>query len=182
MHRYPLLGDLIFYGLVIVLLLLYRRLRRSRWRKILGSSLDYHRFHLGMISGDKDKNGKFRELAQALLWAVNKQLADDLTRSKGRGGPVLLRSFLGDKTCVNTCGTVFYESARNYRSIDEMIVKLNDTLISTFYRILLLESMLAPVALIYMDLRLLISFITRPETGTGRLYREMLKESNYKEK
>lgn len=172
----PAMQEMLFWASVIFFLVLYRLVRRGWWRKILGASMDYHRFHLGMLTGGRDTNEKSRSLYQAMLWAVNKQLPDDLKRARGRGGMVLFMSFAGDKTCINTCGTVFYETARNYSFIDESVIRLNDTLLSTFYRILFLESMLAPFALIYMDLRLLISFITRPGSGTGRLYREMLSE------
>lgn len=176
-HEYyaasPFLQDALFWSLFVILLVLYRLLRKKRWQQILGASLDYHRFHLGMLMADRETNEKCRSLYQAMLWAVNKQLSDDLKRTNGKGGMVLFLSFAGNKTCINTCGTVFYESARNYNFIDRNVIRLNDTLISTFYRILLLESILAPVALVYMDIRLLAGFITRPESGTGRLYREM---------
>lgn len=169
----PALQDMLFWLTVILFLLLYRLLRKNRWQKVLGASLDYHRYHLGMLTGSRERDEKCRSLYQAMLWAVNKQLPDDLKRAGGRGGMVLFMSFAGNKTCVNTCGTVFYECAKNYGLIESSVMKLNDTLLSTFYRILLLESIMAPVALIYMDLRLLVSFITKPGSGTGRLYREM---------
>lgn len=171
---FPYTADILLYGGIIILLLVYRFSRRERWRAILGESLEYHRFHLSQRNSDKNTSEKAREMYQALLWAVNKQLKDDLARSGGKGGPVLWRSFLGDKTCLNTCGTVFYESAKNYRFVDETLIKLNDTLISTFYRILMLESILSPLALVYMDVMLLWSIIRKPAAGTGRLYREML--------
>ncbi len=172
----PALQDALFWAAVAAFLILYRFLRKKRWQMILGKSLDYHRFHLTMLAGSRETNEKSRSLYQALLWAVNKQLPDDLARTGGRGGSVLLMSSMGEKTCVNTCGTVFYESARNHSFIDRNVIRLNDTLISTFYRILLIESLFAPFALIYMDLHLLASLVTRPGSGTGRLYREMLAE------
>lgn len=172
----PALQEVLFWAAVLLFLALYRLLRKRRWQRILGASLDYHRFHLGLLAGSRDTNEKCRSLYQAMLWAVNKQLADDLKRTGGKGGMVLFLSFAGDKTCINTCGTVFYETARNFSSIDHSVIRLNDTLISTFYRIVLIESLLAPFALIYMDMRLLSSLVTKPESGTGRLYREMLSE------
>lgn len=170
----PALQDLLFWSAVVLLLVFYRLLRKNRWQRILGASLDYHRFHLGMLAGNRDTSEKCRSLYQAMLWAVNKQLADDLKRTGGKGGMVLLMSFTGNKTCINTCGTVFYESAKNYSFIDRSVIRLNDTLISTLYRILLIESVIAPFVLIYMDMRLLTSLVTKPDSGTGRLYREML--------
>ncbi len=116
-------------------------------------------------------NEKNRELSQALLWAATKQLQLDI--KSGKGGRALWRSFLGDKTALNTCGTVYYECAKNYRFIDSIVLKLADTLISTFYRIYLLESYLSIIAVIYMDFVLFISMITRPKSGSGRLYLEM---------
>ena len=176
-HEYyaasPALQDLLFWCGLILILLLYRLLRKKRWQRVLSASLNYHRYHLTMLAGDRMTDEKNRSLYQAMLWAINKQLPDDLNRSGGKGGLVLLRSLAGDKTCINTCGTVFYESARNYSFIESNVIKLNGTLVSTLYRIVLLESMLAPFALIYMDLRLLAAFITKPGSGTGRLYKEM---------
>jgi hypothetical protein len=159
------------YVLIIFFLLAYRKLRLKRWREILKNSVDYHKFHLASISRDPSMSEKSRELAQALLWGVTKQLPLDL--ADGKGGKALLRSFAGDKTSLNTCGTVYYQCARNFRFIDSIIIKLNDTLISTFYRIYLLESYLSIVAVLYMDFTLLIYMITRPKSGTGRLYLEM---------
>ncbi|NLV68589.1 MAG: hypothetical protein GXY14_13040 [Spirochaetes bacterium] len=176
-HEYyaasPALQDLLFWCGVILFLLLYRLLRKKRWQRILSASLDYHRYHLAMLAAGRGSDEKSRSLYQAMLWAINKQLADDLNRAGGKGGLVLFKSLAGDKTCINTCGTVFYESARNYSFIESNVIKLNGTLVSTLYRIVLLESMLAPFALIYMDLRLLAAFITKPGSGTGRLYKEM---------
>lgn len=163
------------YAALIIFLLLYRKLRLGRWRKILKRSVEYHKFHLAAVSKDPAMNEKSRELAQALLWGVTKQLPLDL--EKGRGGKALWRSFIGDKTSLNTCGTVYYQCARNFRFIDKIILKLNDTLISTFYRIYLLESYLSIIAILYMDFTLMIYMITRPESGTGRLYLEMRSES-----
>lgn len=163
--------ECIIYLSVIVSLLIYKKLRIGRWRAILKRSIEYHKFHLASLSKDPSMNEKSRELAQALLWSVTKQLPLDL--EGGKGGKALWRSFLGDKTSLNTCGTVYYQCARNYRFIDRIIIKLNDTLISTFYRIYLLESYLSILVIMYMDFTLLIYMITRPESGTGRLYLEM---------
>jgi len=163
------------YAAVFLLLIAYHKLRIGRWRKILKRSVEYHKFHLAPISKDTSMDEKSRELAQAMLWSVTKQLPLDM--KDGKGGRALIRSFLGDKTSLNTCGTVYYQCARNFRFIDKIILKLNDTLISTFYRIYLLESYFSIVAILYMDFTLLLYMIKRPEGGTGRLYLEMRGES-----
>jgi hypothetical protein len=167
----PVVKEWSGYAVFIFTLVVYRKLRLGRWRKILKRSVDYHKFHLSSISKDSSIDEKTRELAQALLWGVTKQLPLDL--ENGRGGRALLRSFLGDKTALNTCGTVYYQCARNIRYIDKIIIKLNDTLLSTFYRIYMLESVLSYIAVIYMDLTLLYYLIIKPQSGTGRLYLEM---------
>lgn len=167
----PVVKEYSGYAAFIFTLVIYRKLRLGRWRKILKRSVDYHKFHLSSISKDPSMDEKTRELAQALLWGVTKQLPLDL--ESGMGGKALLRSFMGDKTALNTCGTVYYQCARNIRYIDKIILKLNDTLLSTFYRIYMLESVLSYIAVIYMDLTLLYYIITRPQGGTGRLYLEM---------
>ncbi len=172
----PRASDWGFYTAVIFTLLIYRKLRLGRWRRILKRSVEYHIFHLSSVSKDPAVDEKSRELAQALFWGVTKLLPLDI--EGGRGGKALMRSFLGDKTALNTCGTVYYQCARNYRYIDRIIIKLNDTLVSTFYRIYLLESYLSIIAILYMDFTLLVYMITRPESGTGRLFLEMRGESS----
>lgn len=170
----PVIKEWWRYAVFVLFLVLYRKLRLGRWRKILKRSVDYHRFHLSSIAKDSSADEKTRELAQALLWGVTKLLPLDL--EKGKGGKALWRSFLGDKTALNTCGTVYYQCARNIRYIDKTILRLNDTLLSTFYRIYLLESNMSYISIFYMDFSLLFSMITKPQSGTGRLYLEMRAE------
>jgi len=167
----PVVMEWGIYAAMIILLVVYRKIRLGRWRGILKRSVEYHIFHLSSISKDPAMDEKSRELSQALLWGAAKLLPVDV--KDGKGGKALWRSFLGDKTALNTCGTVYYECARNFRFIDKIILKLNDTLISTFYRIYLLESYLSIAAILYMDFTLLIYMLTRPAGGTGRLYLEM---------
>lgn len=172
----PAAADALKWITVILFLSAYWKLRIKRWRSILNASLDYHKFHLSAIAGDKNIDEKTREFAQALSWAVTRQLKDDLKNSGG--GRALWSSFVGEKTALNTCGTIFYESSRYVRFIDRRIIKLNDTLLGTFYRIYFIESLLSPVALVFMDILLVISLISRPESGPGRLYVEMRKEAS----
>lgn len=170
---HPQLYDILCWGVFFLFLYLYGKFRRGRWRKILGASLDYHKFHLSAMQSDRGIDEKTREFTMALLWAINKQLPSDL--SKG-GGRALWSSFLGEKTSLNTCGSIFYEASRYMRFIDVRIVKLNDTLLSTFYRILLIESVFHPLAIAFMDIIFLVSVIKKPEGGAARLYIEMKKD------
>jgi len=170
----PYLNTLIFCLVIIIILFLYRKLRISKWRKVLRNSIEYHKFHLVSLTKDSTVSEKSRELSQALFWSITKQLPVDL--KSGSGGKALLRSFFGDKTSLNTCGTVFYQCANNFRNTDSIIIKLNDTLMSTIYRIYMLESYFSIPAILYMDLTFLISKIVKPKSGPGRLYLEMTKE------
>jgi len=157
----------------ILLLNIYGKFRKKWWRRIFAASLDYHKFHLMTLQSDKNIDEKTREFSTALLWAINKQLPLDL---KGGGGRALLGSFVGEKTSLNTCGTVFYEASRHFRFIDIRIVKLNDTLLSTFYRIFFTESFIYPLAIFFMDIFFLLSLLKKPRQGASRLYIEMQKE------
>ena len=170
LNNNPDLIESSFFIPAIFSILIYWRLRIRRWRKILKKSVDYHIFHLASISRDSSIDETSRGLAQALLWGASKQLPLDIA---GRGGRALWRSFRGDKTSLNTCGTVYYHCVMNMRSIDKMVIRLNDTLLSTFYRIYLLESFLSFAAVLYMDFTLAYYLLAKPETGTGRLFREM---------
>ncbi len=170
----PGLFRFLCWALFFFLLFVYGRYRRGWWRKIFSVSLDYHKFHLAAIQADKGVDEKTREFAIALLWAINKQLPVDL--GKNGGGKALWLSFLGEKTALNTCGAIFYESSRFMKFIDLRIVKLNDTLLSTFYRIFFLESIFLPIAVPVMDIRFFLSMIRQPKSGASRLYLEMKKE------
>ncbi len=172
--NYYVASEIYYLAGAAFLMFLYSFLRGGIWRRILACSLDYHKFHLSMIMNDSAVDTKNRELAQAMIWAITRQLPDDVKNS--RGGKALLRSFMGDKTALNTCGSIFYDIARNYRYIDQRIVKLNNTLLGTFYRIFFLESFLSGVSALYMDIFLLKSFIFQPGEGSPRLYLEMFKE------
>ena len=169
----PYMNSLLFCIVIITALLIYRKLRISKWRKILRNSIEYHKFHLSSLAKDSDVSEKTRELSQALFWSITKQLPVDLEES---GGRALLRSFFGDKTSLNTCGTVFYQCANNFRNTDVIIIKLNDTLMSTIYRIYMLESYISIPAVLYMDFTLIVNQIIKPKSGPGRLYLEMSKE------
>jgi len=166
------------YPVVIILLLIYRKLRFGRWKAILQESIDYHKFHLLSINKAPSTDDKSRELAQALFWAATKQLAADFTGAKG--GRLLLRSFYGEKTALNTCYTVYYECAGNYSYIDKNIIRLNETLISTIYRIYLIESWLSFLNILYSDIVLFFCRILKPEKGAWRLYLEISLNSNKK--
>jgi len=170
---YPQLYEIICWAVFFLLLFVYGKFRKGWWRKILGASLDYHKFHLSAMQSDKGIDEKTREFSVALLWAINKQLPSDL---KNGGGRALWSSFLGQKTALNTCGSIFYEASRYARFIDMKIFKLNDTLLGTFYRIFFVESVFYPAAVLLMDVFFLFSLVRKPESGASRLYIEMKKE------
>jgi len=172
--NYYVAAEIYYLAGAAFLMFIYSLIRGGVWRRILASSLDYHKFHLNMIMNDSAVDTKNRELAQAMIWAITRQLPDDI--KKMGGGKALLRSFMGEKTALNTCGSIFYDIARNYRYIDQRIVKLNNTLLGTFYRIFFLESFLSGVSALYMDIFLLKSFIFKPLEGSPKLYLEMFKE------
>lgn len=159
---------------VFVFSKIYSIIRVGRWRKILLSALEYHRSHLEMIMSDPSVDVKNKELAQAMVWAITRQMPDDL-KNKG-GGAALFRSFSGQKTALNTCGTIFYDIARNFRFIDKRIIKLNSTLTSTFYRVFFIESFVSGIALLFMDIFMLRSIVLKPAGGSARLYYEMRRE------
>jgi len=165
-------------AVIPMLLLFYWKVRVKQWRAVLKEAVEYHKFHLVSISRDPSVSQTGRELAHSLLWGVTKQLPLDL--KDGKGGLALVNSFKGRKTSLNTCGTVFYECAKNHRVMDITIFKLTSTLISTICRIFILESSISVFGLIYNDINLLIFLLTGSEKGMGRFYREMKKEINRK--
>lgn len=163
-------------GVIAALLLLYRSLRIRQWRRILKESVEYHRYHLSSISGDPSAGQASREMAQSMLWSVNRQLPLDM--KDGNGMRALINSFRGRKTSLNTCGTVFYECVKNHRVMDQEIFKLANTLISTLCRIFILESSASVIGLLYNDINLAVYLFTGSGSGTGRFYYNMKKEIN----
>ena len=163
-------------AVILILILFYRMLRIKQWRRILKESIEYHKFHLESISRDPSANSHSRQMAHSLLWGVTKQLPLDL--KDGKGGRALLHSFQGRKTSLNTCGTVFYECAKNHHVMDVTIFKLNDTLLSTIVRIFILESFFSAFGLIYFDLNLVMRLSAGSERGMGGFYLKMKNEIN----
>lgn len=87
------LREPLLWGIFFLTAFIYGRYRSRWWRKILSASLNYHRFHLASIQGDRGIDEKTREYATALLWAINKQLPSDV---ESGGGKSLWMSFLGE--------------------------------------------------------------------------------------
>jgi len=166
-------GWLIFIA-VIILLFLYRRFRARRWKYILKASIKYHKFYLTDISNDPSIDRNSRDLAHSLLWGITKQLPLDI--KEGKGGVALYNSLSGKKTSLNTCGTVFYECAKNHKTMDPTVFSLTNTLISTIYRIFILESHLSVFGLLYYDINLLYNYAINSVRGSGRLYLDLTKK------
>ncbi len=161
--------------LIIIFLLIYKNFRIHSWRRILKESIEYHKLHLFSLNKDSSLKQNSRELAQSLLWGITKQLPLDL--KDGKGARALLNSFSGNKTSLNTCGTVFYECAKNHKSTDITICRLNNTLISTLYRIFIIESSFSIIGLIYFDFKLFTSFLIKTRSNTGSFFLEMKRRS-----
>lgn len=161
---------------IVIILMVYRKFRTVKWRSILNESLEYHKFHLTSISKDPQVKQGSREMAHSLMWGITKQLPLDI--KDGRGGRALVNSFRGSKTSLNTCGTVFYECAKNRRVMDETIFKLNNTLTSSLVRIFMLESPLSIFGLLYNDINLLTYMLFKADSGIGRFYYNMNRNLN----
>ena len=163
------------YAGMLIILFVYRKFRTKKWRRILKNSIEYHKFHLASISNDSSADARSRELAHSLLWGIAKQLPADL--KEGRGSRALYNSFTSRKTALNTCGTVFYECVNDRNSKNMTIFKLDNTLISTLYRAYLLESVFSILGLLFYDISLLKNKIIKSQSGNGKFYVEMSRET-----
>ncbi len=162
------------FAVILVLLMIYKKIRIGLWRKILKNSIEYHKFHLSSINMDSNVNQSSRDLAHSMLWGVTKQLPLDI--KDGKGGRALFNSYLGMKTSLFTCSMVFYECINNYKNMDVTIFKLSNTLISTICRIFIFNSFFSIIGLIYCDITMFIYFITEYDIGMGRFYLNMKRE------
>ncbi len=159
---------------VIIILFFYIRWAKRRWYITLNRSLDYHRFHLKMIMNENDTHEKTDEVSRAMLWAIEKQLPID--RQMGLGFKSFFKSYMGIKTCLMIMSEVFYQVARFHWDIDKRIPRLMMTLNSTFYRIYILESYFAVIALLYIDLKLILARAGIAGSGKAKMYRDMSKK------
>ena len=170
-QRAEALCGLLLAGLLVYL---YLRTGKKRWKMILNESLSYHRFHLAVISREKTASDKTREIARAMLWALDKQYPQDCR--EGLGFRTFLRAYMGIKNSLLIMTEVFFQVARNHYMMDERIPRLMITLQSTFSRLAILESRFILIALPYMDLFLFLSIIGIARSGKSRLYRDIRKK------
>ena len=162
------------FAVILVLLLVYKKIRIGLWGKILKNSIEYHKFHLSSINMDSSVNQSSRDMAHSMLWGVTKQLPLDI--KDGKGGRALFNSYLGMKTSLFTCSMVFYECINNYKNMDVTIFKLSNTLISTICRIFIFNSFFSIIGILYSDITMLIYSITGYDIGMGRFYLNMKRE------
>ncbi len=153
----------------LVLMVFYYRNARRRWLSILTTALDYQRYQLNSIMGEKSTNEKTEGFARAMLWAINKQFVID--RKSGWGLYIILKSIRGETTSIQILGEVVLRIAKNRMIADMRIMWLLGTLISTFYRYFLIRSSLSIFFLILMDLSLLLSFLRRADNSASQMYR-----------
>lgn len=162
-----------------VLLILYARSARKRWLAVLGKAMDYHRHHLAMLQGDPAMGDRSRECVRAMFWALTKQVPAD--RSAGALGlTAFVKSYMTGATALGILGGVFFSVWRYRAVIDEVVIRLLNTLTSTLYRYYLLHSRLAVVLLLSMDVKLLLAFAGILKSGPARMFRDLTLE-HYKQ-
>jgi hypothetical protein len=153
----------------LVFMILYHRNAQRRWLSILSTALDYQRYHLNNIMGEKSIDEKTGEFARAMLWAINKQFVID--RKRGWGLYIIWKSIRGETTSIQILGEIVLRIAKNRMGADLRIMWILGTLISTFYRYFLIRSSLSLFFLILMDLSLLLSFFRTADNSASQMYR-----------
>lgn len=166
----------VIYILIVFILYFYSKNAKKRWLKILEGSLNYHRYHFNIIRNDSSINGKNKETASALIWAINRQFVED--KKEGLGLKGVWRSFLGHKTSIQITSEVFYRTALQRWDLDIKILKLARTLSSTFYRLFLINSIISLIVVLFMDLMFLISLLFGRKSGPEGLYRSIILDRN----
>jgi hypothetical protein len=156
---------------------LYNRQGKKRWLRVLDQALDYHRPHLLSIMRGRDKNDESKELAKNMLMILDRQLKHDLKTSPGLRG--LFRSFLGEKTSINSMYAVFNklfaDKMFGYPSpYDEILDRLYATMNSVVYRFFIVTSALSLIGILWMDLFLLLSMARIDRRGPSLLYRDIV--------
>jgi len=170
-ERLILAGACVLISLVIFI---YIRFSKKRWISILAESLNYHRFHLNVIVREKTADDKNREVARAMLWAIDKQFPVDCR--EGLGFKTFLKAYTGQKNSLLIMSEVFYQVARYYYQIDKRVPRLMYTLHSTLSRRTIIESIFAPLALPYMDIFLLLTVAGIARSGKSRMYRDFSRQ------
>ncbi|MCP4135309.1 MAG: hypothetical protein GY754_30350 [bacterium] len=157
-----------------VFLFLYYKNSKKRWNYILHESLNYHKYHLNNLRNDPLANDKTSEYCKIMLWAIEKQyITDRETGNLGIRG--ILRTFVGQSSSLQIIGEIYFQIARYRSPVDERILKLINTLSSTFYRLFFMSSIISLISLVFMDFFLLLSFAKFSKKGIAGLYRDIIR-------
>lgn len=150
-------------------LVLYLVRARRRWSAIIAEALRYHRYHFDYLVADMGVDPHIREYARALRRAIDQQLNDDIRRGlPGLKG--IFFAFAGGPSALQIVAEVYYQIFR-HRRMDEVILRLLDTVRSALYRFYLVHSILMPLVLICMDFSLIRARIRNATRGPAGLYR-----------
>lgn len=172
----PYLAEGLATATSIIAAYLYYRIRRPWWRIVIIRAVEYHRYHLMMIRNERDVNAKTRDLAYEMLMVLDRQFGADMEGSPGMR--MIFRSQLGEKSTLLSLYEIFEKLYRDRAftgssEIDGRLERLFHTMSSMIYRYYMMTSVLAVVALLYMDLILILSLVRLDNRGSSRLFRDI---------
>lgn len=175
MSSYTLNELLVFITICVVslpVILFYLRWRKKKWLRVLDESFQYHRYHLLMARDDMTLQHKSREIARAMLHVIDRQLKSDFKRNNVNLGG-FLKSILGMGTSLQLSGEIHYQVMRYHYDVDEIIVRLYNTFSSTLYRLFFLNSIVMPLAILFMDFFYVLSLTGLRKNGPLCLFRDL---------
>lgn len=172
----PLTSDAIILIVAVSAALAWYLLRRRRWHAIILGAVEYHRHHLNFIRRDTGIGEESRELAHSMLMVIDRQFVPVLRGAPGLLG--ILRGFLGEKSALGSLNAIVEKIYRDrmftgVSDIDGRLERLFATMTSMIFRYHLLTSVLAPVAVIWMDFLLLLAAARIDRRGSSRMYRDI---------
>ncbi len=173
----PYLAEGLAAASSILVTYLYYRMRRPWWRSVIIRAVEYHRYHLMMIRNERETNAKTADLAYEMLMVIDRQFREDMAGSPGLARVV--RSQLGEKSTLMSLYEIFEKLYRDRAftgssEIDGRLERLFHTMSSMIYRYYMMTSVLAVVALLYMDLVFVLSLIRLDNRGSSRLFRDIV--------
>ncbi len=171
-----LIQELIVLGVIAVLTVSYVRISKRRWNRIIDAAVAYHRYHFIMIQNEPGINSDSKEIARALQMILDRQFKIERRTKPGLGALWLSR--MGNKSSVNSLDEIFVKLFRDRyfghgTRYDERLDRLYITLSSMIYRFYFINSIISLPVLLYMDLKLGLSFAGITKKGPDRLFRDI---------
>lgn len=141
---------------------------RKQWLVILNHAFRYHSDNITIITNEGDLSNRSRDAVRILTWILKKQMPEDVKR-----GLVGFRGLFYSQSAVQTAWNAFFDLSGNSHGLDQRLLRLLNTLISTLYSYYLLHSIFLWVTIPVLDVRLMFSRAGTGKAGAMALFRDI---------